>query len=213
MAVFTLECVIYSPGASLAGLGFGLSLIIAIGAQNAFVLRQGIRREHVFAIALFCAVSDAALISLGIFGLGGLIALAPWLIVVMRWAGVVFLVFYGAFALRRAFRTESLEPEADEEARAPLGGTMLAIAAITWLNPHVYLDTVMLMGSVANSYHESRWSFGAGAVLGSFAWFFGIGYGARWLRPIFRKPRAWRILDIVIALTMFAIAASLALGT
>jgi L-lysine exporter family protein LysE/ArgO len=89
---------------------------------------------------------------------------------------------------------------------------MLAIAAITWLNPHVYLDTVMLMGSVANSYHEARWSFGAGAVVGSFVWFFGVGYGARWLRPIFRNPRAWRILDIVIALTMFAIAASLALG-
>lgn len=207
-----MEYVIFSPGAALTGFGFGLSLIVAIGAQNAFVLRQGIRREQVLPIVLFCSLSDAALITLGVFGLGGLLALAPWLVVVMRWAGVAFLVLYGSFALRRAFRAESLEPDAAAPGRASLGATMLAIAAITWLNPHVYLDTVVLMGSVANTYHEARWSFGVGAVLGSFTWFFALGYGARWLRPVFRSPRAWRILDIVVACTMFAIALSLALG-
>jgi L-lysine exporter family protein LysE/ArgO len=199
-----------SFGVALAGFGFSLSLIIAIGVQNAFVLRQGIRREHVLPIVLFCAVSDATLISAGIFGLGQLLELVPWLMSVVRWAGVAFLVAYALFAVRRAMKPEALIPD-DAGASAPsLRSTMLAIAAITWLNPHVYLDTVVLMGSVANSYHADRWIFGLGAASASLVWFFALGYGARWLRPIFRKPSAWRVLDLVIAATMLAIAASLA---
>ncbi|RRJ87521.1 amino acid transporter [Gulosibacter macacae] len=197
--------------AALAGFGFSLSLIIALGAQNAFVLRQGLRREHVLPVVLFCASSDAILIFFGIFGLGALLQLVPWLLGVIRWGGILFLIGYGIFALRRAFKPEVLNTD-EGGSRTSLKLVMLSIAAITWLNPHVYLDTVMLMGSVATSYAENRWWFGAGAASASFAWFFTLGFGARFLRPLFAKPLSWRILDVVIALIMFALAASLAFG-
>lgn len=197
--------------AVLAGFGFSLSLIIAIGAQNAFVLRQGLRREHVLPVVLFCASSDAILIFFGIFGLGALLQLVPWLLGVIRWGGILFLIGYGIFALRRAFKPEVLNTD-EGGSRTSLKLVMLSIAAITWLNPHVYLDTVMLMGSVATTYAENRWWFGAGAASASFAWFFTLGFGARFLRPLFAKPLSWRILDVVIALIMFALAASLAFG-
>jgi L-lysine exporter family protein LysE/ArgO len=196
---------------ALAGLGFGLSLIIAIGAQNAFVLRQGLRREHVLPIVLVCALSDAVLIAVGVGGLGGILQLAPWLLVVVRIGGAVFLLVYGVLAARRALRPRALTATEGD------GGTSLVAAlatclALTWLNPHVYLDTVLLLGSVAATHGSDRWWFGLGAVVGSVLWFSALGFGARLLRPVFARPVAWRILDAVIALVMLAIAASVLAG-
>ena len=196
----------------LAGLGLGLSLIIAIGAQNVFVLRQGIRRQHVLTVVLICALSDAALIVVGVAGLGALIEAVPWLITVARWAGAAFLLGYGVLAARRAFRGEALTVEAEDGAphrRSSRMAVALTALALTWLNPHVYLDTVLLLGSVAATYEESRWLFAAGAVLASILWFTALGYGARYLGRWLRTPRAWRILDGVIAAIMIAIAVSL----
>ena len=197
--------------ALLSGLGFGLSLIIAIGAQNAFVLRQGLRKEHVLVVVLVCALSDALLIGLGVGGLGTLLQFVPWLIVVVRIGGAAFLIVYGILAVRRAVRPKALVAEG--------GGTAMSVRtafgtvlALTWLNPHVYLDTVVLLGSVAGTHGGDRWWFGLGAAVGSIVWFTALGYGARLLRPLFAKPIAWRILDGSIAVVMFAIAISLLLG-
>jgi L-lysine exporter family protein LysE/ArgO len=195
----------------LAGLGLGLSLIVAIGAQNAFVLRQGLRREHVVAIVAICAVSDAILIVLGIWGLGALIESAGWLLVVVRIAGAAFLTWYGVRSALRAFRPGTLDTD-PAGARIPLRTAVLTVLALTWLNPHVYLDTVVLLGSIGATYGDSRWWFALGAVLGSVLWFTALGFGSRLLRPLFAKPVAWRILDALIALVMLAIAASLLLG-
>jgi L-lysine exporter family protein LysE/ArgO len=195
----------------LAGLGFGLSLIVAIGAQNAFVLRQGLLRRHVLAVVVICAVSDAALIGLGISGLGLVFQRLPVLMIVARVGGAAFLVVYGILAARRALRPSALGA-VEPRSTAGLAATVTTCLALTWLNPHVYLDTVVLLGSVANSHGDSRWLFGAGAVLGSLVWFSALGYGARLLQPVFARPMAWRMLDGVIALVMFAIAVSLLLG-
>lgn len=206
--------------AALAGLGLGLSLIIAIGAQNVFVLRQGIRREHVLAVVIVCAVSDAVLIAAGIAGLGALLELVPWLIDVVRWAGAAFLVGYGMLAARRAWRpTGALtvvegSPDGGELApasRPRLRGVLVTALALTWLNPHVYLDTVFLLGSIASTWEEQRWLFGAGAMLGSVLWFTALGFGARYLSRWLSTPRAWRWLDAGIAVVMIAIAVSLVL--
>lgn len=197
--------------ALLAGLGFGLSLIIAIGAQNAFVLRQGLRREHVLVVVLVCALSDALLIGLGVGGLGTLLQFVPWLIVVVRIGGAAFLIVYGILAVRRAARPKALVAEGGSAAM-PLRTALGTVLALTWLNPHVYLDTVVLLGSVAGTHGEDRWWFGLGAAVGSILWFTALGYGARLLRPLFAKPVAWRILDGSIAVVMFAIAISLLLG-
>ncbi|WP_395244388.1 L-lysine exporter [Agromyces sp. MMS24-K17] len=252
---------------ALAGLGLGFSLIIAIGAQNVFVLRQGIRREHAFAVAAVCAVSDLILIVLGVSGIGAVLTAVPWLIDAVRWAGAAFLVGYGVLAARRAIRPsgEVLVVEAESQAPAPAGtgtprpaagstssatasadaeiltasrrvavdtpevpresphpragrGGRASLAAVvgtclalTWLNPHVYLDTVFLLGSVANSHGDGRWAFAAGAGAASVVWFFSLAYGARWLGRWLSTPRAWRILDAVIAVVMVAIAVSLVL--
>lgn len=197
--------------AAASGLGFGLSLIIAIGAQNAFVLRQGLRREHVLPVVAVCAVSDAVLIAAGIAGLGSLLDLAPWVVDVMRVAGAVFLLGYATIAARRAWRPSAIDAESAGEAAAlwPVVATCLAL---TWLNPHVYLDTVVLLGSVASTHGDERWWFGAGACLGSLIWFAVLGYGARLLRPVFARPRAWQVLDALIAVVMVAIALSLVRG-
>lgn len=248
----------------LAGFGLGLSLIVAIGAQNVFVLRQGIRREHVFAVAAICALSDLVLIVVGVSGIGAVLGAVPWLIDVIRWAGAIFLLGYGLLAARRALRptgealvvetTEAAEaidsieeaerrvagaprpPEAREgtpaasdghgasvavtagpstrttaTGRTTLAAAVLTCLALTWLNPHVYLDTVFLLGSVANSHGDERWAFALGAGLASLVWFFALAYGARLLGRVLATPRAWRILDGVIALVMFAIAISLVL--
>ena len=238
----------------LAGLGLGFSLIIAIGAQNLFVLRQGLRREHVLAVAAICAISDAALIALGVSGIGVVLQAVPWLVDVVRWAGALFLVAYGVLAARRAWRPsgealgggdaahpaaaethratppahthtgDALEPDASASAvrsdirtataptaRARLIPVLLTCLALTWLNPHVYLDTVFLLGTVANTHGDQRWLFAAGAMAASLIWFFGLAFGARLLGRWLSTPRAWRILDAVIAVVMIVLGISLVL--
>ena len=208
----------------LAGLGLGFSLIIAIGAQNLFVLRQGLRREHVVLVAAICAISDAALIALGVSGVGLVLHAVPWLVDVVRWAGAVFLVGYGLLAARRAWRPSGHTLEAEGAGAAPPDGTpgavrvatkalpiALTCLALTWLNPHVYLDTVFLLGTVANTHGEDRWIFAAGAMAASIIWFFGLAFGARYLGRWLSTPRAWRILDAVIAVVMIAMGVSLVL--
>ncbi len=263
-----------------AGLGLGSSLIVAIGAQNLFVLRQGIRREHVFAVAAICAFSDLTLIVVGVSGVGAVLQAVPWLVEVVRWAGAAFLVVYGLLAARRAIRPsgEALvagepvvtgEPANSSASRrswsasetgsgqdrrfaesvdvmdatstrgqgnSPLPGasvgssgsgsasaprpnarrsTLAAAAltclALTWLNPHVYLDTVFLLGSVANTHGDGRWAFAVGAGVASIIWFFGLAYGARLLGGVLASPRAWRVLDAVIAVVMIVLGISLVL--
>ncbi len=239
----------------MAGLGFGLSLIVAIGAQNAFVLRQGLLRSHVLAVVTVCAVSDIALIGLGIGGVGIAFEQLPWLMLVARVGGAAFLLVYAALAARRAVRpgvlttdvetpgaaealvgagtspatsgamptTSGTRPTASStppaasgspavRASAGLLATVLTCVALTWLNPHVYLDTLVLLGSVANTHGDSRWLFGIGAAVASILWFSALGYGARFLRPLFARPAAWRVLDGIIAVMMAAIAVSLLLG-
>lgn len=194
-----------------AGLLTGLSLIIAIGAQNAFVLRQGLLRAHVGVVVAICAVSDLVLILAGVAGIGTVVEQAPVAIDVVRWLGVAFLTWYGVRSLLAARRPAGLEAQ-----RAAAGGRRTAVVtavALTWLNPHVYLDTVLLLGSIANQHGaDGRWWFGAGAALGSLVWFAGLGYGARRLSGVLARPRAWQVLDVAIGLTMLAIAASLAVG-
>ena len=211
----------------LSGLGLMYSLIIAVGAQNVFVLRQGLRREHVLPVVLICAASDAALVLVGTAGLGFLIAELPWLIVAARWLGGISLVVYGILAARRAWRSEGETLVADAAqasgsspgsgsspaagpgaaidtgtatlTRTRLAPVLIATLAFTFLNPNVYLDTVLLIGSIAATHGEARWVFAAGAILGSITWFFALGFGARHLGRWLRTPRAWRILDTVIA--------------
>ena len=197
--------------ATLAGLGFGLSLIVAIGAQNAFVLRQGLIRNHVLIIVLICAVCDVGLILAGIAGLGALITSIDWLLPAIELVGGVFVATYGVFAARRALSSETLTPTA-ETAGITTAVAITTTLGLTLLNPHVYLDTVLLLGSVASTYGDNRWWFGLGAALGSITWFFSLGFGARMLKPVFAKAIAWRILDIAIAVVMFAIAGSLLVG-
>ncbi len=195
--------------AAVAGFALGFSLILAIGAQNAFVLRQGLRREHVLAVVLVCALSDAVLVAAGVAGFGALAEAVPGLERVMRYGGAAFLLVYGARAFFAAWRGgEVLEagPGAGSRARA-----VLTCLALTWLNPHVYLDTVVLLGSVSAQY-ENRLGFGAGAVAASFVFFFGLGFGARLLAPFFRRPMSWRVLDALVGVVMWTIAAGLLLG-
>ncbi|MCZ2823839.1 MULTISPECIES: LysE/ArgO family amino acid transporter [unclassified Modestobacter] len=195
--------------AAAAGLGLGLSLIVAIGAQNALVLRQGLRSEHVAAVVAVCLLSDVVLITAGVGGAGALVARAPGVVTVVCFAGAAFLLVYGLLAARRAWRPAALLPDSSG-ARAGLAATVSTALALTWLNPHVYLDTVVLLGSLASTYDDRRWWFGAGAAVGSAVWFVGLGYGARLLRPVFARPRSWQVLDAGIAVVMVALAASLA---
>jgi L-lysine exporter family protein LysE/ArgO len=195
--------------AFLPGFLLGLSLIVAIGAQNAFVLRQGLRKEHVFAVCLVCAGSDAILISSGVAGFGALVTAVPWLAPVMRFGGAAFLLFYGLRSLWAAWRHDGALRPANDTANG-LGKTILTCLAFTWLNPHVYLDTVVLLGSVSTRYGAARPLFALGAMTGSFLFFFSLGYGARLLRPLFENPRAWQILDVLIGITMIGLAMKLA---
>lgn len=193
--------------AYLAGLGTGLSLIVAIGAQNAFVLKQGLLRQHVLAVCLFCAISDALLIAAGVAGAGTLAARAPWFLVVMRWGGALFLLVYGARSFLAAWRGgETLE--ARGKASPGLATTLMTLAALTWLNPHVWLDTVVLLGSVSAAWEDKR-AFAMGAMTGSFLFFLSLGYGARLLAPLFARPVAWRLLDVLVGLIMWSIALGL----
>jgi len=194
-----------------AGLGLGLCLIVAIGAQNAFVLRQGLRREHVLVVVAICAASDAVLIVAGVAGLGALIQQAGWALVVVRIVGAAFLTWYGVRSSLRALKPSTLNA-AEGGAGMPLAATVTTVLALTWLNPHVYLDTVLLLGSIGGSYGGQRWWFALGAAMGSVLWFSALGFGSRALRPLFAKPVAWRVLDAIIAVVMIAIAVSLIVG-
>lgn len=193
------------------GLGAGLALIIAIGAQNAFVLRQGIRGEHVGLVVLVCMLSDVVLIGAGILGIGTVIAAVPAVVTVTRMAGAAFLIAYAVFAAKRAIRPGAL---AVGEQQGSLSRKVVLVTALTltWLNPHVYLDTVLLLGTLANQHGDLRWWFGAGAAVGSVIWFSALGYGAKFLRPIFAKPGAWRVLDALIAAVMLFLGMKMALG-
>ena len=197
--------------AAASGLGLGLSLIVAIGSQNAFVLRQGLRRQRVGAVVAVCVLSDVVLIAAGVAGAGAVVRSHPGVLTAVRLAGAAFLAAYGLLAARRALRPQALDA-AGGSAPASLSATVATALALTWLNPHVYLDTVVLLGSIAQSHPGRQWSFAAGAAAGSAAWFTALGHGAALLRPLFARPRAWRVLDAVIAAVMWALAASLLLS-
>ena len=192
------------------GFASGLALIIAIGAQNAFVLRQGLKRQNIFAVVLFCAVADAVLIGAGILGLGAVIESVPWLLVVLRFGGAAYLVWFGISSIRRAISPSTLE--ASGQSKSNLAKAIGTAAALTFLNPHVYIDTVILLGSIGNQFVNDRWWFWLGASIGSFVWFFGLGYFARVLAPFTSSMRFWRILDSLIAVVMFFIAGYLLFG-
>jgi L-lysine exporter family protein LysE/ArgO len=186
------------------GFALGLSLIVAIGAQNAFILRQGILRQHVFVLCLICAVSDAVLIAIGVAGVGAIISNSPNLLMAIRLGGAAFLLWYAFVAIRRAIYPEGLE--ANAEAGADLKTAIGTCLAFTFLNPHVYVDTVLLVGASAPHEGNARSAYALGAMLASFVWFFALGFGARLLEPIFKNPRAWQILDTMIAVIMLLIA-------
>ena len=197
--------------AFFTGFATSAALIVAIGAQNAFVLRQGIKREHVLAVVLVCALSDALLITLGVAGLGHWVQQSPGALAAARYGGAAFLFGYGVLAARRALRSESLTAAADST--LSLTQAVTACLAFTYLNPHCWLDTVVLLGSIASQQPAgSRVAFGVGAASASFVWFFALGFGARALRDVFARPLAWKVLDAAVALVMWAIAASLLRG-
>ncbi len=196
---------------TVTGLITGLTLIIAIGAQNAYVLRQGLAREHVAPVVAVCAISDLALIVAGVAGIGTIVEQAPSAIDVVRWLGVAFLTGYGVRLLLAARRAGGLEAQARTVTSRRTA--VLTATALTWLNPHVYLDTVLLLGSIANTHgSEGRWWFGAGAGAASVLWFTTLGVGARRLSPLLALPRAWQVLDVLIGITMLGIALMLAMG-
>jgi L-lysine exporter family protein LysE/ArgO len=199
-----------SVSAGVEGFLLGASLIVAIGAQNAFVLRQGLERRHVFGVATVCALSDAVLIAAGVAGLGNFVQRAPVLLEIVTVAGAAFLFAYGALSLQRVFAwQETLRPASTS--RAGLSAAVGTALALTWLSPHVYLDTVVLIGALSGRYAgKVAIAFGAGAVIASAVWFYGLGYGARLLAPLFARPRSWQVLDAGIAVVMWALAARLA---
>ena len=194
--------------AYMTGLTTGLSLIVAIGAQNAFVMRQGLRNEYVFAVCLACGLSDAVLIVLGVTSFRQIVALLPWFDPIMRYGGSAFLIWYGAGSLSSALRSSGAL-EASKAESSSFRQTLATCLALTWLNPHVYLDTVVLLGTISTRFPGREVSFAAGAMTGSFLFFFSLGYAATWLRPIFAKPSSWRILETLIAITMWMIAVRL----
>lgn len=197
----------------VTGMLMSLSFIVAIGAQNAFVLRQGLRGEHVLAVCTTCAVSDAILITIGVTSFRSVSNGLPWLEPVMRFGGAAFLIWYGFKSLLSALRSNEALAADSSPAITDLFRTLVACLAITWLNPHVYLDTVVLLGTVSTQFAGSQGSFAIGAILGSFVFFFALGYGATRLRPVFQRPLAWRILETLIALVMWIIAFTLLAGT
>lgn len=198
------------PEAAISGFLTALSLIAAIGAQNAFVLRQGLRREHVVPVVMACALSDAVLIAAGVAGFGTLAGLAPWITQAMLYLGAAFLLAYGALRFRAALRGgAALMPAAGQT--SPLAATLATCLVLTWANPHVYLDTVVLLGAISAQHAPHNWAFGAGGMAGSLVFFSALGFGARLLGPLFASPRAWVVLEVVVGLTMWAIAAALIL--
>ncbi|MBA9044012.1 MULTISPECIES: LysE/ArgO family amino acid transporter [Streptomyces] len=198
--------------AAVAGFGTGLSLIVAIGAQNAFVLRQGVRRDAVLAVVGICALSDAVLIALGVGGVGAVVVAWPGAVRAVGIGGGVFLLCYGALAARRVVRPTGTGLTVTGEAAGSRRRAVLTCLAMTWLNPHVYLDTVFLLGSLAADQGRLRWTFGLGAALASLCWFTALGFGARLLSRPLARPGAWRLLDGLVALTMLVLGVSLLLG-
>ncbi|MCX4235110.1 MULTISPECIES: LysE/ArgO family amino acid transporter [Streptomyces] len=205
--------------ATAAGFGTGLSLIVAIGAQNAFVLRQGVRRDAVLPVVAICALSDAALIALGVGGVGAVVVAWPSVLTAVGLIGGLFLIGYGCLAARRVLKPSALTVEAGAAGAAGVPGgagsrrrAVLTCLAMTWLNPHVYLDTVFLLGSIAADRGPWRWTFGLGAVIASLVWFAALGFGARLLSPLLARPSAWRVLDALIAATMIVLGATLIAG-
>ncbi|WP_299728283.1 LysE/ArgO family amino acid transporter [uncultured Endozoicomonas sp.] len=196
--------------AYLSGFSLGLSLILAIGSQNAFVIKQGIKKHYVLLICLLCATSDALLIALGVAGFGAVVQEFPQIETFARYGGAAFLLFYGLLSFHSAF-TKSHSLEDSTVSAGSVWKTAAACLAFTWLNPHVYLDTVVLLGSISTQFEGEQLQFGLGAMTASFCFFFSLGYGARLLSPLFKKPIAWKILEVFVGLTMLTIAASLAI--
>ena len=194
--------------AFLPGFFTGLSLIIAIGAQNAFVIRQGLTRRHVFTVVAICTIIDASLIALGIGGLGAAIQGLPWLLEVIRWFGVAYLTWFGIKSAISATKSQTLDPSGVES--KSVGKVIATVVTLSLLNPHVYLDTVIFVGGVGNTFGENRWSFAFGAMLASLIWFTSIGYGAKAASRFMSKPIFWKVLDAVIAVIMFSLAVTLA---
>jgi L-lysine exporter family protein LysE/ArgO len=194
--------------AFLPGLLTGLSLIIAIGAQNAFVIRQGLTRKYVLMVVLVCIISDWALMAAGVAGLGALILQVAWLLEVLRWFGVAYLLWFAYGSIRSAFKNDALKVEDNHSGTRKQ--VLLSVLAITWLNPHVYLDTVILVGSIANTFGANAWLFGLGAMIGSLVWFFALGYSSKAMSGLMSKPTFWKVLDLVIAAVMVSIALMLA---
>ena len=192
----------------LAGFGTSLGLIVAIGAQNAFVLRQGLTKKHVGTVVAICAASDALLMAAGTAGLGALLQGVPWLLQAFRWLGVAYLVWFAIQSIRASRKHATLEPA--EAKSMPLGKVIATVLTFTFLNPHVYLDTVLLVGSIANSFGENRWFYMIGAASASLVWFTSLGFGARGLSRFTSSPRFWQVLDLLIAGVMLLIAATLA---
>jgi len=190
-----------------SGLVSGLALIIAIGAQNAFVIRQGLQRQHVLTVVLFCAISDALLIAAGTAGLGRAIESAPEVLEIVRWFGVTYLIFFGLKSIRSAFSHNVLTLE--QGAVVSRRKIILTVLALTFLNPHVYLDTVIFLGSLANQFPSEKWLFSSGAMAASFMWFFFIGFGSKMAARFMLKVIFWRILDMAVAAIMFTLAAYL----
>lgn len=188
----------------LTGFGLGASLIIAIGAQNAFILRQGILRQHVFILCLICAISDALLIAVGVAGVGAIIQSSPNLLFGIRIGGALFLLWYAWVAVKRAANPVVMNEDLEGEGSFKVA--VLTCLAFTFLNPHVYVDTVLLVGASAPHEGDGRMAYAIGAMLASFVWFFSLGYGARLLAPVFKNPRAWQVLDTMIAVVMMLIA-------
>ncbi|MFF9625235.1 LysE/ArgO family amino acid transporter [Streptomyces griseosporeus] len=202
-----------SLAAAAAGFGTGLSLIVAIGAQNAFVLRQGVRRDAVLAVVGICALSDAVLIALGVGGVGALVVTWPGALTAVGWIGGAFLIGYGVLAARRVLRPGGEALRTEGEAAGSRRRAVLACLALTWLNPHVYLDTVFLLGSLAADRGPLRWTFGLGAALASLCWFAALGFGARLLGRFLARPSAWRVLDGLVAATMITLGVTLIAGS
>ena len=195
----------------LAGFSLGLSLILAIGSQNAFVLKQGLKNHCVFIVCAVCALSDAILISLGVAGFGVIVKQFPEVEMLARYGGALFLSAYAFLSFKSAFTTNHALT-AEGESKGSLAKTIAMCLAFTWLNPHVYLDTVVLLGSVSTQYQPNQLAFALGAMTASFVFFFALGYGARFLAPLFKKPGAWRVLEFCVGLTMALIAISLLAG-
>lgn len=198
----------FSLNIFIKGLSVGSSLIVAIGAQNAFVLKQGLKQQYVFWLCLLCALSDSILIACGVLGFAEVMTASPILVTVAKYIGAAFLLGYGAKAFYAAFKSaQSIELGADH--KRSLTQVLMTGIAFTWLNPHAYIDTIVLIGSISTQFHQDKLSFALGAIFASWVFFYSLGYGAQLLKPLFTNPKAWKVLDVLIGCTMWGIAISL----